>query len=284
MKKFKEYFIITLGVLFVALGTKFFLEPNNIAAGGVVGIAIIINNFIPVLPVGLLMLMMNIILFIIAFIVIGNKFGGKTIYTSLMLSGMVWVMDKIIPAGRALTNDLLLASIFGTLISGIGMGLVFNQNASTGGTDILAKIMNKFVHIDIGKALLSVDFLVTVFAGVSFGAEKGMYALLCVIINGFVIDSVIEGMNISKQIMVVSNKNEQISQYIIEKLDRSCTIFHGHGGYSKEDTYILYTVLNRKEFIKLRDFIKEVDTRAFITVSAAHEVLGEGFKNLVEDN
>ncbi|MDF2880654.1 MAG: putative rane protein [Clostridiaceae bacterium] len=284
MKLFKQYFLITLGVIFVAIGTEFFLAPNKIAAGGVIGIAIIINHFVPTLQVGLLMLIMNVILFIVAFIIIGNKFGAKTIYSSLSLSGIIWIMDKVVTPEMVITKDLLLASIFGTFISGIGMGIVFNQNASTGGTDILAKIIHKFVHLDIGKALLSVDFIVTIFAGASFGANIGMYALLCVILNGFVIDSVIEGLNVSKQVMVVSRNNNLISKFIIEELERSCTVFHGHGGYTKNDTYILYAVMDRKEFVKLRDYIKVVDPRAFITVSDAHEVLGEGFKDLIGEN
>jgi uncharacterized membrane-anchored protein YitT (DUF2179 family) len=284
MKLFKQYFLITLGVIFVAIGTEFFLAPNNIAAGGVIGIAIIINHFVPFLKVGFLMLIMNIILFIIAFLIIGNKFGAKTIYSSLTLSAVIWIMDKVVTPDMVVTKDLLLASIFGTFISGIGMGIVFNQNASTGGTDILAKIVHKFVHLDIGKALLSVDFIVTIFAGVSFGANIGMYALLCVIINGFVIDGVIEGLNVSKQVMVVSGNNNLISKFILTDLGRSCTLFHGLGGYTKKDTYILYAVMDRKELIKLRDYIKIVDSKAFITVSDAHEVLGEGFKNLIGES
>lgn len=284
MKLFKQYFLITLGVIFVAIGTEFFLAPNNIAAGGVIGIAIIINHFVPFLKVGFLMLIMNIILFIIAFLIIGNKFGAKTIYSSLTLSAIIWIMDKVVTPDMVVTKDLLLASIFGTFISGIGMGIVFNQNASTGGTDILAKIVHKFVHLDIGKALLSVDFIVTIFAGISFGASIGMYALLCVIINGFVIDGVIEGLNVSKQVMVVSGNNNLISKFILTDLGRSCTLFHGLGGYTKKDTYILYAVMDRKELIKLRDYIKIVDSRAFITVSDAHEVLGEGFKNLIGES
>lgn len=283
MKKFREYLFITIGVLFVALSTELFLAPNKIAAGGVTGIAIIINNFFPQLAIGLLMLIMNVILFVIAFIVIGNKFGGKTIYASLSLSGLMWVMDKFHLYDFVLTKNLMLASIFGTLLSGIGMAIVFNQNASTGGTDILAKILNKFVHLDIGKALLSVDFIVTLFAGASFGADIGMFALLCVIINGFVIDNVIEGLNACKQIVVVSSKIDLISEYIIEKLERGCTIFQGKGGYTDNDAFILYTVLDRKQFIKLKNYIKEVDSRAFITISEAHEVLGEGFKDIIEE-
>lgn len=283
MKRFREYILITIGFILVALSLQLFLVPNKIAAGGVSGIAIIINSVFPVLEVGALMLIMNVILFIVAFIVIGNKFGGKSIYASLGLSGTIWIMDKFNVSSYVLTKDLLLASIFGTLLGGMGMAMVFNQNASTGGTDILAKILNKFFHLDIGKALLSVDFIVTLFAAVTFGADVAMYALLCVIINGFVIDNIIEGVNTSKEIMVISSKINEISKYIIEELDRGCTILHGTGGFSSKKTDILYTVLQRKQFIKLKKFIKEVDSRAFITVSESHEVLGEGFKDILAD-
>jgi uncharacterized membrane-anchored protein YitT (DUF2179 family) len=281
MKSIKEYVLTTVGVLLVAIGIEFFLAPNKIAAGGITGIAIIINNFFPKLSIGLLLLIMNIILFIVAFIFIGNKFGAKTIYSSLGLSGIIWIMGNSMTSNMVVTKNLLLASLFGTCLSGIGLGIVFNQNASTGGTDILAKIINKFIHLDMGKALLSVDIIVTIFAGASFGAEIGMYSIICVVLNGFIIDTVIEGFNISKQILVISSKNEQIGEFIIRELDRGFTMLQGKGGYTKNDTYILYTVLSRKEFIKLKTYIKEVDTKAFITVSTAHEVLGEGFKDIV---
>lgn len=283
MKKAKDYILITIGFILVALSLELFLVPNKIAAGGVSGIAIIINSIFPVLDVGLLMLIMNVILFIVAFMFIGNKFGGKSIYTSLGLSGTIWLMDKFQLYKLVLTKDLFLASVFGTLISGIGMAIVFNQNASTGGTDILAKILNKYFHIDIGKSLLSVDFIVSCFAALTFGANVGMYALLCVIMNGFIIDNVIEGMNTCKEVMILSSKNREISKYIIDELERGCTIFNGKGGYSEKDASILYTVLSRKQFILLKKFIKEVDSRAFITVSEAHEVLGEGFRDILGD-
>lgn len=281
MKKLREYGLITIGFVLVALALQLFLVPNNIAAGGVSGIAIIINSVFPSISVGLLMLIMNALLFVVAFIVIGNKFGGKSIYASLGLSGLTWAMEKFNIVNKALTNDLLLASIFGTLLGGIGMAIVFNQNASTGGTDIIAKILNKFFHLNIGKALLAVDFIVTLFAAIAFGADVAMYALLCVIINGFVIDNVIEGINNSKEVLVISNSVKEIGDYIIKELDRSYTIFHGKGGYEGKDKQILYTVLYRKQFIKLKNFIKDTDSKAFITVSDSHEVLGEGFKDIV---
>lgn len=282
MKKLREYVLITIGSFIVALSIKFFLEPNKIAAGGIMGIAIIINEAFPFLSVGLIMTLLNSLLFIVAFSVIGGKFGAKTIYSSLGLSAIVWIMDNFFTF-QTITSNVLLATLFGTLLNGIGMGIVFNQNASTGGTDIIAKILNKFFNIDIGKSLLIVDFIITFFAGITLGADLGMFSLLSVIIQGFIIDMVIEGLNVRKQIMVISKKNKEISKYIIKDLDRGCTVFNGKGGYTWEDTFILYTVLTRNEFIKLRKYIKEIDPNAFIAISEAREVFGNGFTNIISE-
>lgn len=280
-EKIKDYGLITIGVLLVAISVVYFFEPNNIAAGGVTGLAIVINYYFPFMPIGLLMLMMDGILYIIAFIVIGSKFGGKSIYASITLSCIIWALEKFLPLN--ITNDLMLAAIFGTLISALGMAIVFNANASTGGTDILAKILNKFIHVNIGKGLLMVDFLVTLLGAMTFGINVGLYAFLSVIINGFVIDNVIAGFNVCKEVTIISSKNNEISKFILEDLERGCTFLKGVGGFSGEDTMLLYTVLGRSEFIKLKRFIAEVDKNAFITVGEVHEVVGEGFKPIEED-
>ncbi|CDF57704.1 YitT family protein [Thermobrachium celere] len=279
-KAVKEYVLITLGIFLVAVGIYYFLVPSDLAAGGVSGLAIVINKFFPAIPVGLLMLGMNIVLFIIAFIVIGSNFGAKTIYSSLGLSAMIWCLERIYPISQPIVDDLLLQLLFGILISGIGMGIVFNQNASTGGTDIIAKIINKFFHIDIGKSLLLSDFLITLAAGLTFGPKIGMYALLGVVINGLVIDNVIQGLNVCKQVTIISEKSEEIKKYIIEELGRGVTIYDGRGAYTGEKKEVLMTIISRKEFIRLREYIKELDKRAFISVSNVHEVLGEGFTEI----
>lgn len=288
-KTIKEYGLTTIGVLLLAFTTRFFLAPNKIACGGAIGIAIILQNFIP-LSVGTMTTILNVILFIIAFIIIGPQFGLKTIYATFALTGSLILMEhpinifgKYIDPNWAVTNDLMLAVVFGTLLSGIGMGLVFNQNASTGGTDIIAKIMTKFSSADIGKALLAVDFLIALGAGVVFEPEIGMYSLLSVIINGFTIDGVIGGLTRSKEVMIISKMNDEISRFITEELNRGCTLMDGKGGYSGIDTYILYTVVGRKEFIRLRNYIKEIDTKAFITINDVNEVLGEGFKSILAE-
>ena len=283
MKKlFKEYSLITIGIIMVAAGIYFFLVPSNLATGGVSGIAIIIGSFFPEIPIGLVMLILNIILFIIGFLVIGSAFGFKTIYASLGLSGVIWIFERLFPISGPLADDLMIVLMFGVGISGLGIAIVFNQNASTGGTDIIAKIINKYFHVDMGKSLLLADFLITLAAGVIFGAQAGMYALLGVVLNGFVIDSFINGLNVSKQVTIISSRGIDIKSFIIDKLERGVTIYDAKGAYSGEYKEVLITIMSRREFIKLKTYIKEIDKRAFITVSDVHEVLGEGFKEFAE--
>ena len=226
-------------------------------------------------------LIMDAVLYVIAFIIIGSKFGGKSIYSSIVLSAFIYILEKFLPFN--VTNDLMLATAFGTIISALGMAIVFNANASTGGTDIIAKILNKFMHIDIGKGLLIVDFFVTLLGAITFGINAGLYSLLAVIVNGFAIDKVIAGFNVCKEITIISHKNDAISKFILEELERGCTFIHGVGGFTGKDTTLLYTILGRNEFIKLKRFIAEVDKNAFITVGEVHEVMGEGFKGIDEE-
>ena len=278
-EKFKEYIIITLGIILVALSVEYFFAPNKIAAGGVTGAAIVINAIMPNLSIGILTLVFNVVLFVVAFAFIDGKFGVKTIYASLGLSVILWVIEKFFNP-VAVTTDLMMATIFGTLISAAGMALVFNENASTGGTDILAKILNKFFHLDIGKSLLIVDFIITFASILAFGINVGLYAMLSVILLGLVVDRLIEGFNVCKSVFIISKKNDEISRYIIYTLDRGCTFLKGMGAYTGEENDVLYAVVSRNQFIKLKKFIKEIDSGAFITVGEVHEVLGEGFKNI----
>jgi uncharacterized membrane-anchored protein YitT (DUF2179 family) len=278
MKKTRHFVLLNLGLFLVAAGIYYFLVPNDFAAGGVSGLAMVINKYIPALPIGALMLVMNFVLFIVAFFAIGKEFATKTVYSSFVLSGMIWALERFFPITSPITDDLFIQLIFGILISAIGMAIVFNQNSSTGGTDIIAKIINKFFHIPIGKAILMIDFVITLFAAAAFGPKIGMYSLLGVIINGLVIDNIIDGLNISKNVFILTKDVEKVENFILEDLQRSATVYYARGAYSKEDKEVISTVINNKEFIRLRNFIKETDKDAFITISNVHEVLGEGFK------
>lgn len=275
----KEYGIITIGIILVAISVEYFFAPNNLAAGGVTGAAIVLNALVPKISVGASTFIMNGLLFIVAFMFIDGNFGVKTVYTSLGLSIIIWGIEKFLNP-VAITKDLIIATIFGTLISAIGMAFVFNENASTGGTDILAKMLNKFFHLDIGKSLLIVDFIITFVSALVFGIDIGLYAILSVILLGVLVDKLIEGFKSCKNILIISKKNDEISKYIINVLGRGCTFFNATGGYTRKESNILYAVLSRNEFIKLKTAIKEIDSKAFITVGEVHEVLGEGFEDI----
>ena len=271
--KIKEYGIITIGILLVAVAIQYFYVPNNITGGGVTGIALVVNHYIPYANLGILMAIMNVFLFIIAFIVIGRNFGGKTIYAAMGFSE-----EFIKPVG--IPNNPMLATIAGSILLGLGLGIVFTQNASTGGTDIIAKILNKFFHIDMGKGMQMVDILVVIFSGITFGIEKGIYACICVLLNGIVIDKVISGFNTCHQVIIFTEKIEELKKYIIEDIDRGCTIFRGEGGYTGEKKSAIYCVLGRSQLMQVRKFIKDNEPQAFVIVNDAHDVLGKGFGDI----
>jgi uncharacterized membrane-anchored protein YitT (DUF2179 family) len=275
----REILIITIGFILVALAVQYFYVPSNIAGGGITGIALVINHHFNFLSIGVLMLAMNIILFIVAFFLLGSSFGGKTLYASFGLSGAMWFIETFMKP-VALTQDIMLSAVIGTIILGVGLALVFSQNASTGGTDILAKILNKFFHLDMGKCMQSVDMFVVILAGITFGISKGLYAVICVLLNGIIIDKVIEGFNACKEVTIIANEVDIIKHYITNKLDRGCTVFKAEGGYTGKINKIIYCVMERGELIRLRGYIKKVDPTAFVIVTDAHEVMGRGFGDM----
>ena len=280
VRKIKEFMLMNLGIIMVASGMYFFLMTNNLAIGGANGLAIVINYFIPNVSVGIIMIAINIVLFIVAFIFIGSNFGIKTIYSSFGVSFMILILEKTVKLTHSITGDLFLELIFGILISGAGMGIVFNQDASTGGTDIIAKILNKFFHIELGKGVLLSDLSITVAAAFAFGPKLSMYAMLGVIINGFVVDSVIEGINISKEVTIISDKYDQINNFIIKDLNKGSTFYNGRGGFTNKEKNIIVVLIGRREFAKLKRYINEIDNEAFVTVNNVYEVFGYGFKSI----
>ncbi|MDM8312183.1 MULTISPECIES: YitT family protein [Clostridium] len=278
-KKFKEYLIMTLGMIMIATSVEFFVIPNDMASGGITGFSVVMNHYIPLLSVEALTFIFNIFLFIIGFIFIGGSFGVKTLYGALGISGLMWAIKTVFNP-QALTNDLMLNAFFASALTGTGLALVFSQGASTGGTDIIAKILNKYLKLDMGKSMQVVDMIVVVLGGITFGWEKGMYSLLIVFMNGFIIDKVIAGFNNCKEMHIMSCKNDEIKAFIMNDINRGCTIVPAKGAYSGQETEMIYCVVNRKQFIDIRKFIREIDPEAFITVIEAHEVLGKGFNSL----
>ena len=280
MKFLKEYGIITLGNILIIIAFEFFFFPNQIASGGVSGLALVINNMLGIEP-GIVMVVCNVILFILAFVFIGGSFGIKSMYAAFSLSIALSVLEKsytFIPA----TDNLMLASIFGSALLALGTVIMLTQDATTGGTSITAKLLNKYANIDFGKALLICDSIVIIMAMYTFGIELGLFGLLSVYLTGTLIDKFVDGLNVSKQVMVFTGKEKEVSNYIIKDLDKGCTVFHGKGGYTGKENCVILTVITRSQFIKLKQFIKNNDPDAFVTVNDTSEVLGKGFKSLAE--
>lgn len=273
---FKSLIGLALGTFLLAVGLALFLEPNTIAPGGVTGFAIVLKQ-VTNIPVYITNLVINIPLFIIGIIILGKNFGWKTLYATVLLS----VFLKIIPINE-ITTDLLLASIFGGLISGVGLGIVFKVGGTTGGTDLAGSIFNKILpSFSVSTFMMALDLIVVIFAGiVDKRVETALYSVIALFITVKVIDLILEGMTYVKAFLIISNKPEEISNRIIEDLDRGVTLLRGKGMYTKEERDVLLCVVNRYQFTKTKNIVHEIDPNAFIMVTELSEVLGEGFKQI----
>lgn len=267
---------LTLGVFVLAVGLIFFLEPNTIASGGVTGFAIGFKELTNI-PIYLTNLIINIPLFIIGVMVLGKNFGWKTLYSTALLS----LFLKIIPS-QAVTPDLLLSSIFGGLVAGIGLGIVFKSGGTTGGTDLAGAILNKFFpSLSLANFMMIIDLLVVVFAGiVTRNIEISFYSIIALFITVKVVDLMLEGFGYSKGFLIITDKPEEIGIKIMKDLDRGVTLFKGKGMYSKEDKDVMLCVVNRAQFTKTKDIVNDIDSNAFIMVVEVSEVLGEGFEKI----
>lgn len=275
-----DFLLINLGTLLVALGIHFFKVPNHFAIGGVSGIAIILTSLLKVKSIGVLLYIINGILIVLGFIFIGVKFTSKTIYSSLALSTFVALFEYFVPLTSSITGDPMLDLLFAVFLPGIGSAIVFNRGASTGGTDIIAKILNKYMHMNIGKTLLMADLLITVIAGATFGIRIGLYSILGLFIKGFLIDLVIDSINLHKQVVIVCSDVDEIKRFILENINRSATIHEAVGAYSGEVKYVITTIVTRRQAVLLRNFIKEVEEDSFISITNTSEIIGRGFRNV----
>lgn len=277
-----EYIGILIGAVFIALGLYFFWMPSDLAAGGVSGLSIVIKSLIPAIPIGIIIFCLDLFMFMIGFFTLGKSFGVRSIICSVSVSILTIVLEALFPNIGIMSQDTLVVLIFGSILIAIGQAIVFNLEASSGGTDIIAKIITKYVPINIGMALMIADMAVVLLATTIFGIEKGLYAALGVIITTSLIDYIIAGITIQKYVMIIPGSKETgevINQYILEVLDRGATIYRAEGAYSKAHKMVITTVLERKEFVDLKRYVADVDHQAFVTVQNLHEVVGEGFKS-----
>ncbi|SIR34452.1 YitT family protein [Halanaerobium kushneri] len=279
MKKriFIDYLGITAGSFLIALALTVFLVPNKIAAGGVSGLATVIY-YLTSFPIGITMLVINIPLFLAGIKIMGMSFGIRTIYGIVSLSVFT---DLLQPHMTALTDDLLLASIYGGVVGGVGLGIVFRSRGTTGGTDLIASLINYFTGITVGEGLLIADGVVVALAGVFFNLEVALYAAVTIFITSQTIDVVQEGLNFKKGVLIISDKAEKINQMVVNDLNRGITEFEAKGGYTGDRKRVLLCIISRSEVSELKKAVSEIDQEAFVIISNVHEVLGEGFTEIV---
>ncbi|WP_029409509.1 YitT family protein [Treponema pedis] len=279
-EKIASFFYIVAGVLMIASGIHFFLLPSKLSLGGATGMALVLSNYIP-LSTGALLVVVNIVLFALGFLIIGNKFGAKTVCASLGLSGAVWLLEIFLPIKEPIVNDIFLQLIIAVLLYGGGVGIVLNQYASTGGSDIFAMILQKYTGLDLGKGCLLTDFIITVFAAFAYGKEIALFSLVGVIINGLVIDSTIDGMNSSKYCVINTDNPEALCSFLVQ-LGRSANVYKATGAYTKAERSVIQTVISRRDFVKLKTYLSRNDEKAFMVVTNAHSVFGWHWRRIGE--
>lgn len=275
----QDYLLIMLGSLLQALAMVLFLVPSQLVVGGVSGLAQIIHHFTG-FPIGLMTILGNIPLFILGWRYLGgSRFAKRTAFAVLTFSVFTDVLIIFLPK-NGLTSDLLLNTLYGGVISGIGYGIVYRGKGTSGGTDILIRILNHWRGVSISQSYMITDTLVILLAGFSFGWPKALYALVMLYVSGLAAEGTTEGSSIVRTIMVVTTRPDEISESILLEMDRGVTTIPARGAYTGANRTLLYCVVSRSEVSQIKSLIHVIDKEAFIVIGHAHEVLGEGFRKL----
>ncbi|QNH41821.1 YitT family protein [Bacillus sp. PAMC26543] len=272
LRVIRDYVYILIGAAITAVSFNVFLLPNKIAAGGVSGISTILQSY--GFEAAYVQWIINIPLFIAGIILLGGKFGLKTLAGSVFLPFVVFLTRDIQPA----THHELLAAIFGGVGIGIGIGIVYLGKGSTGGTALAAQIIHKYTGLSLGTCLAIIDGLIVVTAMIVFNIEQGLYAMLGVYVSSKTIDVVQVGFNRSKMALIITKQEQAVKEAVLKKIDRGVTKISAVGGYTDDERPILMCVVGQTEFTKLKQIVKQIDETAFVIVADASEVLGEGFK------
>lgn len=279
MKNRKTFLVMTLGCVLLAVGVYFFKIPNGFVTGGVTGIGTILAKLTPI-SAGIWIWILNIALLGLGFLILGKDTGAKTVYCSMLYSAITYLLEILMPLSQPLSDQPLLELIYAMVLTSAGSAMIFNSQASSGGTDIMALILKKFTALDVGKALLAVDFIVALSSFVIFGVESGLYSVLGLFAKAFIVDMVIDNLNACKYFVVITTEKEKISDFIIKTLHHGVTETEAVGGFTQENKVMLHTVCKRMEAIKLRSKIKEIDPGAFIIISTSSEIIGRGFRGV----
>lgn len=275
----KNFAKMTAGCIILAVSVYFFEIPNNFSTGGVSGLGVILAR-ISSISAPIWILTLNSILLIIGFMVLGKDFGLKTSYCSMLYSSLIYSFGFIFPLKTPISNQTMLELIYSIILSSVACAVIFHSGASSGGTDIIAMIIRKYTTINVGKAVLYADFIVAVGSFGVFGTETGLFSLLGLLAKAFVVDMVTDNLNAFKYFIVITEKNNEISQYIMTHLKRGVTVGNVYGAYTNDKKTMLHTVCGRFEAPRLRQQIKKIDPNAFIIITTSSEILGYGFMNL----
>ena len=277
--KLKNFSLLTISTLIMAVGIYFFKFANNFTFGGITGIAVLVAKFLPI-SASDFSFVVNILLLIIGWIVLGKSFAEKTAYSTILLSISLSLLERIYPMSHPLTNEPLLELIFAILLPALGSAILFNIGASSGGTDVIAMILKKYTSVDIGKGLMISDLIFTLAGFLVFNVKTGLYSLFGLIMRSALIDNFIESFNRSKYFHVVTSNATCICDFIQNDLQRGATIVNATGAFTGDDKYIILTVLSPSQAVKLRNFINEHDPKAFLLVSNISEIIGKGFHSV----
>ncbi len=274
----KDYALLTLGSLLIAVGVYFFKFPNHFSTGGVSGLSIILNHYFPTISQATYMFVINQLLLVVGFMIFGRSFGLRTAYGSLVMSGAAWILEVLVPLQAPLTSQPLLELIFAVTLPAVGSAIMFNLESSSGGTDIVAMILRKYTSLNIGVSLMIGDFLITLMTLPAFGVETGLFSMLGLMIKAMVVDLVLENIKVHKSFQIITSKPEAIVRFIVEELRRGATELHGEGAFTHQNKTVILTVVNRAQAVRLRNFVKEADPCSFILIHNTSEIIGKGFR------
>jgi uncharacterized membrane-anchored protein YitT (DUF2179 family) len=263
----------------MAVGIYFFKATNKFATGGVSGISVIMEKLFPALSQATYMLIINVLLLVLGLIILGKKCGLLTIYSSIMLSIENWIFEYFIPLDSPLTPYPTLELVYAVLLTGIGSAIVFRCNASTGGTDIVALILKKYTNLNVGQALLLSDFIIAASTFFVYDVKTGLFSLLGLFAKVFVVDDILDSINMCKSFTIITTKPTEIDNYIMTELRHGATTYGANGAYTGEGRTVILTVCRRGEAIKLRKKVKEIDPHAFIIITKTSEIMGKGFRD-----
>ena len=261
----KETLILTAAVAVIAAGVYFFLVPSKASVSSISGLGMVLTNFIP-LPLSAITMVLNVVLLVIGFFTCGKEFGVKTVYTSIMLPLFIGLFEKIFPAYTSITGSQELDVLCYILVVSVGLSVLFNRNASSGGLDIVAKIMNKYLHMELGKAMSLSGMCVALSSALVYDSKTVVLSILGTYFNGIVLDHFIFGQNIKRRVCIITKKEQGLKRFIVEDLHSGATIYEAIGAYQMEKRREIITIVDKREYQKLMDFINREDPDAFITV------------------